>query len=93
MTFIVKVTNAGERLRSASDLAALIEFALEHEYDGQTERAYGAVVRAEPVAEGVKRVIKDALEGNSNDADHDALVLAAEALGVEWDPGEWDPDA
>jgi hypothetical protein len=28
--------------------------------------------------------IKDALEGDSNDADHDALVSVAQHLGLEW---------
>lgn len=30
--------------------------------------------------------IKAALEGYSNDAEHDALVSVAEAFGIEYDP-------
>ena len=29
--------------------------------------------------------IKAALEGDSNDAEHDALVAVADALGIEWE--------
>ena len=28
--------------------------------------------------------IKGALEGESNDAEHDALAMVAEVLGIEW---------
>lgn len=30
--------------------------------------------------------IKDALEGDSNDAEHNALVSVADALGIDYDP-------
>jgi hypothetical protein len=32
--------------------------------------------------------IKAALEGDSNDAEHDALVSVAEHLGIDWQPPE-----
>jgi hypothetical protein len=30
--------------------------------------------------------VKDALEGDSNDAEHDALVSVAQFFGIEYDP-------
>jgi len=36
--------------------------------------------------DGVCLEIKRALEGDSNDAEHDALVGVAEHLGVDWTP-------
>lgn len=37
--------------------------------------------------------IKDALEGDSNDAEHDALVAVAYHFGIAWtEPGEDDED-
>ena len=35
----------------------------------------------------VADIVREALEGDSNDAEHDALVLAAEALGISYDEG------
>lgn len=32
--------------------------------------------------------IRAALEGESNDAEHDALVMVADGLGIEWVPFE-----
>jgi hypothetical protein len=39
--------------------------------------------------QGVCLEIRRALEGDSNDAEHDALVSVAEHLGIDWTP----PDA
>jgi hypothetical protein len=39
--------------------------------------------------QAVAAEIKEALEGDSNDAEHDALVSVAEHLGISWQP----PDA
>lgn len=33
----------------------------------------------------VANIVRDALEGESNDAEHDALVIAAEFLNVTWE--------
>lgn len=33
--------------------------------------------------------IRDALEGDSNDREHDALVMVAEALSIRWAAPEW----
>lgn len=39
----------------------------------------------------LKKEVKDALEGDSNDAEHDALVSVAGALSIEWtDPDDED---
>lgn len=37
--------------------------------------------------------IRDALEGESNDAEHDALESVASALGIDWTPFEDKEDA
>lgn len=34
----------------------------------------------------LKKQIKDALESDSGDDEYEALIAAAEYLGVEWDP-------
>jgi hypothetical protein len=45
----------------------------------------------------IRDEIRDALEGDSNDAEHDALAMVAEVLGIEWrspyadDDGNYDP--
>lgn len=36
----------------------------------------------------LKDLIRAALEGDSNDAEHDALVAVAEALRIDWTPAE-----
>jgi hypothetical protein len=36
--------------------------------------------------ESLAETVKDALEGDSNDAEHDALAMVADALGVEYTP-------
>ncbi|HEY3830188.1 MAG TPA: hypothetical protein VGL57_13425 [Solirubrobacteraceae bacterium] len=36
--------------------------------------------------QAVAAEIKEALEGDSNDAEHDALVSVAEHLGISWQP-------
>jgi hypothetical protein len=44
------------------------------------ERLLAAVV-----PDGLREEVRDALEGDSNDAEHDALVSVAEFLGVKYD--------
>lgn len=41
----------------------------------------------------VRDQIKDALEGDSNDAEHDALAMVADVLGIEWRSPYADDDA
>jgi hypothetical protein len=41
---------------------------------------------AEQPLEGIAAEIKEALQGDSNDAEHDALVSVAEHLGITWQP-------
>lgn len=36
--------------------------------------------------EGLREEIKNALEGDSNDAEHDALVSVAQILRIDYDP-------
>lgn len=40
------------------------------------------------VDDDLRDTIVSALEGDSNDADHDALVEVAEALGISYEPGD-----
>jgi hypothetical protein len=42
---------------------------------------------------GLKEEIKDALEGESNDAEHDALAAVADHFGIEWTSVEDREDA
>ena len=55
--------------------------------DGFALRQHLATYSAPEIAE-LAQEIKDALQGDSNDAEHDALVGVAYALGLEWE----DPD-
>jgi hypothetical protein len=63
---------------------------------GFTERALSTaevelfILGTEAVANGLRDEIKDALEGDSNDAEHDALVSCADSLSIAW---EATPDA
>jgi hypothetical protein len=39
-----------------------------------------------PMTDALVEVVRDALEGESNDAEHDALVAVAEAFGIRYTP-------
>jgi hypothetical protein len=41
---------------------------------------------APAASHSLPKQVKDALEGDSNDAEHDALVSVAEHLGIDWTP-------
>lgn len=38
------------------------------------------------VSDELESEVREALEGDSNDAEHDALVFCAQVLGIEYDP-------
>lgn len=42
------------------------------------------------IDDDLREQIKSALEGDSNDEEHDALAAVAEALGISWSPEEDD---
>lgn len=58
--------------------------------DGFILRQNMATYSAPEIAE-LAQTIKDALEGDSNDAEHDALVEVAGCFGIGW-TSEWDDD-
>jgi HEAT repeat protein len=66
-------------------------FLLLPEVYGVRSEAHAALAAGGDAA--VRDEIKDALEGDSNDAEHDALTMAAELLGIEYrDPYDDDED-
>jgi hypothetical protein len=64
---------------SPSGITVHVEESCKEFYDsifrGRIQQAYN-----------LRETVKDALEGDSNDADHDALVACADFLGIEYDP-------
>jgi hypothetical protein len=62
-----------------------------HQYDALARRGYDdAPIVAQAIdvltLKALREEIRDALEGESNDAEHDALVSVAGALGIHYTP-------
>lgn len=66
------------------------QIAFAHISDGEAEAALEAIedwLRCDLIA-GIKAGVKAALEGDSNDAEHDALVDVAQSFGIDYEPPE-----
>ncbi len=87
--------------RSAEELAQELADMLSRMYDvaslfdGLTHEAAKLLGRARLAGlvpshnlEAAMQRAKEALEGTSNDQEHDALCMLAEALGISWTPPE-----
>jgi hypothetical protein len=53
--------------------------------DGDRRPVEAVVVSVKPIDDSLTALIREALEGDSNDAEHDALVRVADALGIHYE--------